>query len=173
MLELLAAVAAQLAQPACPIDRQVYRLQPDRRFSAGFAPIDKRLAFASDLHFWLKTPKRTYWFSFRAPNGYGGTIVMPDVSPAEAAKALRDDAAPPPAPADEGEPVAIEFDAFRPDLTVYPNPPQSSDPAPARLFTRGLGPSLWYEPEMLAGGGKAERESMPIGMFAPAECAPS
>lgn len=173
MLEILlaAAAAAPLAQPACPIDRQVYRLQADARFTAGFAPLDKRLARASDLHFWLRTPKRTYWFSFRAPNGYGGTIIMPDVSPAEAAKTLRDDAPPPPEPDDEGEPVAIEFDAFRPDLSVYPGPPQSSDPAPVRLFARGLGPSLWYEPDALAGGEAAEQEAMPIAMFEPGECA--
>ena len=168
MIEILLAAAAQLAQPACTIDRQVYRLQEDRRFSAGFARLDPRLPGASGLAFWLKTPKRTYWFSFHAPNGYGGTVIMPGADPESAARTLRDDA-PEPAPAGE-PPVLIPFDAFRPDLSDYTAPPQVGDPAPARLFARELGAALWYDPARLSGDGAAAAEAMPIGMFAPAEC---
>jgi hypothetical protein len=44
-------------------------------------------------------------------------------------------------------------------------------PAPAFLFARGLGPSLWYDRTALAGNDPAaEQESMPIGLFEPAGC---
>jgi hypothetical protein len=172
MLEIMLAAAAQLAQPACPIDRQVYRLQGDARFSAGFARLDPRLPHASDLAFWLKTPARTYWFSFHAPNGYGGTIIMPDLDPEAAARSLTEDTPELPDGEPGEEPVLIAFDAFRSDLSVYQAPPQVDDPAPARLFARELGPALWYNPAGLARDPSAAPEAMPTGMFAPAECAP-
>jgi hypothetical protein len=110
MLTLMLAAAAQVSQPACSIERQVYRLQSDRRFTAGFARLDPRLPHASKLAFWLRTPRRTYWFSFHSPNGYGGTYIMPDLDPAAAARALLDDAE----PEERGgePPPTIEFDAF-------------------------------------------------------------
>jgi hypothetical protein len=175
MFELvLAAAAASLAQPDCPIERQVYRHQADGRFTAGFARLDPRLPGPTDLAFWLKTPKRTYWFSFHSPNGYGGTMIMPDLHPEAAARALEEDAPPVVAPIDGEPPVTIDFDAFHADLSPYLDPPQVEDPAPARLFARGLGPALWYNAVGLAGGdAKAEAESMPIGMFETFQCAPS
>ena len=173
MLGILLAAAAQLAQPACPIHRQVYRLQGDGRFTAGFARLDPRLPHASDLAFWLKTPARTYWFSFHAPNGYGGTMIMPDLDPEAAALTLAQDAPEPEKGADGEQPVLIAFDAFRSDLTVYEAPPQADDPAPARVFARELGSALWYNPAALARDPSATAEAMPIGMFAPAECGPA
>jgi hypothetical protein len=159
MLGTMLAAAVSLAQPACPIDRQVYRLQGDARFTAGFARLDPRLPHASKLAFWLKTPKRTYWFSFHAPNGYGGTLIAPDLEPEAALRSLLDE---PVEHQDGEEPVMIGFDAFRADLSVYQ--------APARLFARELGSALWYNATGLAGGEEAEAEAMPISMFEPAEC---
>ncbi|HEY0147994.1 MAG TPA: hypothetical protein VGB70_03235 [Allosphingosinicella sp.] len=172
MLGFMLAAAAQLAQPNCPIDRQVYALRSDPRFTAGFARYDPRMPLASDLAFWLKTPKRTYWFSFHAPNGYGGTIIMPDLDPAAALRSLEEDApeAELPDGAEGEEPVTIAFDAFRPDLSVYKAPPQVEDRAPARLFARELGAALWYNAAALARDPAAEAEAMPIGMFEPASC---
>lgn len=170
MIEILLAAAAQLAQPACPIDRQVYRLQADARFSAGFARLDPRLPNASDLAFWLKTPQRTYWFSFHAPNGYGGTIIMPDLDPEATASSLLEGWVQVPHGWPEKDALTIDFDAFRADLSVYEMPPRGDDPAPARLFARGLGSALWYNPAGLARDDKAQAESMPISMFEPAEC---
>ena len=168
---MLAAAAAQLAQPACPIERQVYALQGDARFTAGFAKLDPRLPFASKLAFWLKTPKRTYWFSFHSPNGYGGTVIMPDLDPEGALRSLLEDAETELPDAAEGEePVTIPFDAFRADLSTYEMPPQVEDAAPALLFARELGPALWYNSAALARDPAAESEAMPVGFFQPSEC---
>jgi len=178
MIEMMlaaAAAAAQLSQPACPIERQIYRLQGDTHFTAGFARVDKRLPYASHLAFWMKSRTRTYWFSFHAPNGYGGTVIMPDVAPEKMVLTLEQEDAPePPASgAEEKDAVMIAFDAFHADLSVYDAPPQVGDPAPTRIFARELGSALWYNAPALAGDPNVERESMPISMFEPAKCAPA
>ena len=171
MLTALLLAASVPAAPACPIDRAVYRLKGDPRFTAGFARQDRRDSGVSDLVLWLNTPKRTYWFGFEAPNGYGGTYLSPELDPRVSIR-LSDDAErdaagkmqPP-------EPLNIEFDAFRSDLAVFKAPPRSSDRPPALLFARGLGPALWYGTSTLAGNdGAAEQEGMPIGMFVAAGC---
>ena len=170
---LLAALAATpLSAPACPIDRAVYRLHGAPAFTAGFARQDRRKTYASDLVLWLRTPSRTYWFSFGSPNGYGGTLLEPDVDPRLAAR-MDDDAEREAAErVSAGAPLAIQFNAFRPDLAAFESPPQSSDPPPALLFARGLGPALWYDWTRTAGGDRsALREAMPIGLFEAAGCA--
>lgn len=170
-LALTIAAAALLDAPSCPIERAVYRLQEAGDYSAGFARQDRRKAHASDLVFWLNTPRRTYWFSFGSPNGYGGTYISPDVDPRAAARMSDEEEREATGRATAGETLVIPFDAFGPDLKAYETPPQSTDPAPARLFARGLGPALWYESVRLSGNDEsAEPESMPIGMFAPAGC---
>ena len=160
-----------LQAPACPPERAVYRLHGAPGFSAGFLRQDRRKVSASDLVLWLKTPARTYFFSFQSPNGYGGTYLVPDIDPRAAARlddeGERDEAERVRAAA--GEPVA--FDAFAKDLSALKSPPQSDGPAPALLFSRGLGPALWYEPAALAGGDSAApQESMPVGLFRAAGC---
>jgi hypothetical protein len=171
MLLALALAAAVPTLPACPIERAVYRLHGAPEFTAGFARQDRRKTAVSDLVLWLKTPKRTYWFSFLSPNGYGGTYLAPDIDPRFAARLSDDEEW----AAGEGmgsdEPLGIQFDAFAADLGAFPSPPQSGDPAPALLFARGLGPALWYSPADLAGAGAgAQEEAMPIGLFEPAGC---
>jgi hypothetical protein len=174
MLTLLAAVSAPApasAAPACPIERAIYRHHSAREFTAGFARQDRRKPSTSDLAFWLRTPERTYWFSFESPNGYGGTYIAPDVDPVLSAAAA-EPVDPPERDGDGGgEFVPIAFDAFASDLTAFEAPPQSTDKAPALIFARGLGPSLWYEPIALAAGDEsAHPESMPIGFFERASC---
>jgi hypothetical protein len=172
MLTALLLAAAVPAPPACPIERAVYRLHGDPKFTAGFARQDRRSAAVSDLVFWLKTPKRTYWFGFVAPNGYGGTYLTPELDPRLSVR-LSDDQE-----RDAGEKMqmpdalGLPFDAFAVDLKAFEAPPQLGDKPPALLFARALGPALWYGPTTLAGGDeKAESEGMPVGLFEAAGCA--
>lgn len=171
MLTALLLAAAVPATPPCPIEKAVYRLKGDGKFTAGFARQDRRDSGVSDLVLWLKTPKRTYWFGFAAPNGYGGTYLTPDLDPRVSARLSDDeerDAAERMAPP---EPLNVEFDAFHADLSVFEAPPRSGDRPPSLLFARALGPALWYGPSTLAGNDdKAEREGMPIGFFVASGC---
>jgi hypothetical protein len=180
---VLLAAAAALPVPNCPIDRMVYRMHGAPEFTAGFARKKIPHQMYSDLVWWLKTPKRTYWFEFGSPNGYGGTYISSGEDPeitwrefqAEQAEMNRPDYVEPPeqsrAEADY-EPLSVPWDAFDANLKAFGDPPQSSDRAPARIFSRALGRELWYSPTSLAGGDRsAESEGMPIGMFEPARCA--
>ena len=172
MLTALLLAAAVPQPPGCSIEKAVYRLKSDPKFTAGFARQDRRDSGVSDLVLWLRTPRRTYWFGFAAPNGYGGTYLTPEIDPRVSVRLSDDeerDAAERMAPA---EPLDIEFDAFGADLRAFTAPPRSTDKPPALLFARGLGPALWYGPSTLAGNdAKAEQEGMPIGFFVPAGCA--
>ena len=172
MLSALLLAAAVPSPPACPIDRAVYRLHGAPQFTAGFARQDRRDSAVSDLVLWLNTPRRTYWFAFVAPNGYGGTYLTPELDPLLSVRLSDDeerDAAERMQPAD---PLGLPFDAFAADLGAFTAPPQSRDKAPSLIFARGLGPALWYGPAELSGGdGKAEAEAMPVGLFEASSCA--
>lgn len=171
MLTALLLAAAVPATPACPIDKAVYRLKGDPRFTAGFARQDRRDSGVSDLVLWLNTPKRTYWFAFGAPNGYGGTYLNPELDPRISVRLSDDEERDAAERMQPSEPLNIEFDAFRADLGAFQAPPQSKDSPPALLFARGLGPALWYGPSALAGNDRAaEQEGMPIGLFVAAGC---
>lgn len=171
MLTALLLAAAVPAPPACPIEKAVYRLKGDSKFTSGFARQERRDSSASNLVWWLKTPKRTYWFAFGSPNGYGGTYLTPELDPRISVRLSDDeerDAAERMQPA---EALAIKFDAFRADLSAFGSPPQSRDRPPSLIFARDLGPALWYGPSSLAGNDStAESEGMPIGLFVPAGC---
>ncbi|HEX8512476.1 MAG TPA: hypothetical protein VF688_05155 [Allosphingosinicella sp.] len=171
MLTALLLAAAVPAPPACPIERAVYRLKADPKFTVGFARQDRRDSGVSDLVLWLNTPKRTYWFAFGSPNGYGGTYLNPELDP-RVSVSLSDDGERDAAERMQSpDPLNLEFDAFRADLAAFKAPPRSSDRPPALLFARGLGPALWYGPSTLAGNDPtAEREGMPIGLFVAAGC---
>ncbi|HEX8468342.1 MAG TPA: hypothetical protein VF620_11110 [Allosphingosinicella sp.] len=170
ILSLLLAAAVPAA-PACPIEKAVYRLKGDPKFTAGFARQDRRDSGVSDLVLWLRTPKRTYWFGFAAPNGYGGTYLTPEIDPQLSARLSDDEERDRAEKMDPAEPLNVEFDAFASNLSVFEAPPRSSDKPPSLLFARGLGPALWYGPSNLAGNDQtAEREGMPIGFFVPAGC---
>lgn len=164
-------LAASVPAPACPIERAVYRLEGAPQFTAGFAEQDRRDRYASDLVLWLDTPKRTYWFAFGSPNGYGGTYLSPEIDPRLSARLSDDEEREAAARLQDSEPLGLPFDAFDSKLKAFGAPPQSSDRAPALLFMRAIGPKLWYGPSELAGGDTtAETESMPIGLFEAAGC---
>ncbi|HEX8480787.1 MAG TPA: hypothetical protein VF650_02655 [Allosphingosinicella sp.] len=171
MLTALLLAAAVPAAPACPIDKAVYRLKGDPKFTAGFARQDRRDSGVSDLVLWLNTPKRTYWFAFGAPNGYGGTYLLPELDPRVSARLSDEEERDSAERMEPAEQLNLEFDAFRSDLEAFKAPPRSSDKAPALLFARGLGPALWYGPSTLAGNDStAEQEGMPISLFVAAGC---
>jgi len=171
MLTALLLAAAVPAPPACPIEKAVYRLKGDPKFTAGFARQDRRDAGASDLVLWLNTPKRTYWFGFGSPNGYGGTYLTPEIDPRISVRLSDDEERDAAKRMEPPDPLSIQFDAFRADLAAFAAPPQSSDKPPSLLFARGLGPALWYGPSTLAGNDStAEPEGMPISLFVPAGC---
>jgi hypothetical protein len=168
---LTALLLAAAAPPPCPIDRAVYRLNGAPQFTAGFARQDRRDRAVSDLVLWLNTPKRTYWFSFGSPNGYGGTYLAPEIDPRVSAGLSDEEEREAAAKMRLAEPLSLPFDAFAADLSAFGAPPQASDKAPALLFARALGPVLWYSPGELAGGDSAAQpESMPIGLFEAAGC---
>ncbi|RYY28294.1 MAG: hypothetical protein EOP62_03595 [Sphingomonadales bacterium] len=173
-----------LDAPKCPIDKATYALKGSPEFTAGFGTRKHPMAI-SNLMFWVQTPKRRFWFEFQSPNGYGGTWITPAPSlillDAEAER--EDDQKPAPEIAAweastkesrvENDPLQnITFDAFSPDLASFEGPPQSDDPAPARIFMRGLGQALWYSWKWAAAGdAQAEQESIPTAMWEPSGCA--
>jgi len=172
MLAALLLAAAVPPPPACPIEKAVYRLKGDPQFTAGFARQDRRDSGVSDLVLWLKTPKRTYWFAFAAPNGYGGTYLAPEIDPRLSVRLSDDEERDAAERMEPAEPLDIAFDAFAADLSAFEAPPRSSDKPPSLLFARGLGPALWYGPLTLSGNDEtAEQEGMPISLFVPAGCA--
>lgn len=163
-------LAAAVPAPACPIERAVYRLHGAPRFTAGFARQDRRDSAVSDLVLWLDTPRRTYWFAFGTPNGYGGTYLAPEIDPRLSVRLSDEEERDAARKMRTSEPLSLPFDAFAADLGAFRSPPRSSDRAPSLLFARGLGPALWYSPSALAGDDAAEEESMPVGLFEAAGC---
>lgn len=172
MLLALALAAAMPSPPDCPIERAVYRLHGAPAFAAGFARHDRRNAYASDLAFWVRTPARTYWFAFGAPNGYGGSFISPALDPQRSAGMSDDELY-------EAldrlksveEPVSLGFHAFDSGLEALPYPPQPDGSPPALIFVPELGRALSYQPVELAGGDStALDEAMPTGFFEPAGC---
>ncbi|MET1109945.1 MAG: hypothetical protein ABWX67_00315 [Allosphingosinicella sp.] len=171
MLTALLLAAAVPAPPACPIEKAVYRLKADARFTAGFARQERRDSSASDLVLWLNTPKRTYWFAFGSPNGYGGTYLVPELDPRISVRLSDDEERAAAERMQPADPLGLEFDAFAADLSAFQAPPQSSDRPPSLLFARGFGPALWYGPVNLSGNDPtAEEEGMPISLFVAAGC---
>lgn len=155
----------------CPVDRAVYHLRQDPTFTAGFAGQDPRKAERYDLVFWLKTPKRTYWFSFSEPHRFegGGPYISPEIGPKRAA-AMDDWSLQYETERMQGG-LALEFDAFSPELYDW-GIPAIINPPPALIVARGLVRALRDRPRELSGGDfRAEAEEMPSGPFVLSECA--
>ncbi len=159
----------------CPVDRAVYRMKMAPDFSCGFARQDPRKSARYDLVFWLKTPKRRYFFSFHEPRGrdtdyiHEGAYIVPDIDPKRAAKLDDYTVMETPDWIRRAEP--IEFDTFSHEMYAW-RVPVSFNPAPSYIFVRGLGRLLWKEPSLLTmGEGIAEPEELPLGMFELVECA--
>ena len=94
----------------CPAERAVYTLKSDPAFSAGFIPAKHFASMASNLYFWIKSPQRTYWFTFGIGNGYTGISLGPVGDPYIAADGDPDNG-----------PVRIEPDeASHRYLRIYP-----------------------------------------------------
>lgn len=170
LLAAVAPVAAAPSPPSCGIDRAVYRLHGAPAFTAGFARHDRRNSSASDLAFWVRSPARTYWFSFESPHGYGGTLISPALDPRRSVRMSDDELY---AALDRlksvEEPVSLGFHAFDPGLAAFESPPQTESAPPALVFVPDLGRTLRYNPVALAGGDEAARdEAMPTGFFEPA-----
>jgi len=156
----------------CPVDRAVYHLPTGPGFTAGFARQDPRLAERYDLAFWLKTPRRTYWFSFSEPDFHDGPFISADVDPKRAAT-MDDHHLGYERERIGREAQPIEFDTFSPELYCW-RVPALINPPPALIFARGLARELWHNPARLAGGDhRAEQEEMPLGLFVLSECAPA
>ena len=158
----------------CPVDRAVYRLRMDQDcvFTAGFARQDPRKAERYDLVFWLKTPKRTYWFSFSEPRRFegGGPVISPEIDPKRAA-AMDEYRLEYETEQVRGH-LALDFDSFSPELYDW-GVPAIINPPPALIFARGLAEALRERPRELSGGDhRAEAEEMPSGLFLLSECAP-
>ena len=160
----------------CPVERAVYRLRTgmmDADFTAGFARQDPRKAERYDLVFWLKTPKRTYWFSFSEPDRWigSGPFISPDIDPKQAA-AMDDYRLEYETERVRGD-LALEFDTFSPELYEW-GVPAIINPPPALIVARGLAQALRDRPRELSGGDyRAEAEEMPSGLFLLSECAPA
>ena len=169
---VLPIVSEELSQ--CPVDRAVYHLLTGSfdppAFSAGFAKQDPRKAERYDLVFWLKTPKRTYFFSFSEPDWHDGPFITPDLDPKRSAK-MNDWELEFQADQLSRDRRPIEFDTFSPELYNW-RVPALTNPPPALIFVRGLSRELWHHPDHLAvGNDPAEQEEMPIGLFVLSECA--
>lgn len=171
----LASVEAQAA--GCPIERTVYAQPGNAGVTAGFTPQRVRSDYASDLVFWVKSGKQMFWFSFSSPNGYGGTYISPQIDPRLVKPAGEDgetpDARLPVARAagPDAEVPSIAFDAFSRDLKAYAGPPQSTDPAPAYLFSRELGAAFHYNHNAYTLGPQTETVGIDIAFWRPVSCA--
>jgi hypothetical protein len=168
-------------QPAelldCPVDQAVYGMKVAPEFTAGFARQDPRKAERYDLVFWLKTPRRTYFFSFHEPRLregdylHEGAYIVPDIDPKRAAKMGDYEVMEHHDWIRRAEPMA--FDTFSPELYAW-RVPHSGNPAPPLIFARGIGPLLWSEPSLLAPGElRVEQEEMPLGIFELVGCDPA
>jgi len=155
--------------PICPAERAIYTLKSDPAFTAGFIPAEHFASMASDLYFWIKSPQRTYWFTFSISNGYGGISLGPIGDPYVAADGDPDNG---PVTLDAGE-------LNRPYMRVYPmrkdwmvldNPPSSGDPAPDVMFTPEIGTVLWYAPRAISTDQTAMRDPMDRGVFLRSGC---
>ncbi len=155
---------AQAATLACRSERALYTLNSDPAFTAGFIPSQHFASMASDLYFWVRSPQRTYWFTFDISNGYGGISLGPVGDPYVAADGDPDNG---PVTFEVGDLNAGSLNVYPmlADMTVLNSPPSLGDPAPDALFTPELGSLLWYEPRAITQDKTAMRDPMDRGVF--------
>lgn len=172
-LTLLAAPAAAQEtasdQPACPAERAVYTLNSDPAFTAGFIPARHHASMASNLYFWIKSPERTYWFTFGIGNGYTGISLGPVGDPYVAADGDPDNG-PMTIEPDQSSYAYLRIYPMQRDLTVIENPPNAADPAPDAMFAPEIGTLLWYAPRDATLDETAERDPMNRGVFIRSGC---
>ena len=164
---MLLATSMAANVPACSAEEAIYALRGTPDVTAGFARQRFQVNFSSDLFFWVEVEGRRRWFSFNAPNGYGGVYLTPDRDPATLTEADQEAGAPDKAE----EPPQVDFDMFDANYDVIDAVPQADSAAPAHLFARGLGPLLWYNPAAAANGDStATAVSIPIAMYDLTRC---
>ena len=174
-LALLSASAASAAD--CPAERAVYEMTGEEGpFRVQLLPSLHMASAASDLYLQLTTPRRSYWFTFSASNGYGSIAVLPVSDPyADSTKESGPrDLLEPSYDAEEGidgELLArLHFFALDEDLRVFESPPQSGEPAPPYLMMPDIGAALWYDFQYLTEDTGDTSDTMPRGVFKLARC---
>ncbi len=159
----------------CPAERALYELTTeDGRFEVSFLRAKHQASMASDLYLVLKTPQRSYWFTFSVSNGYSGMTLTPVTDPGRA------DAAPDGPrelidffsedPEDLDVLRALRFYAMDEDFTFWFEPPNAGDSAPMYVMVPEIGLALWYSAGKLTEDPEADRDPMPRGVFVPDFC---
>lgn len=162
----------------CPAERAVYAMHSadDGDFRVQLLPSLHMASVASDLYLKLTTPRRDYWFSFTASNGYGGITVMPVSDPyaADAKENGPRDLLEPSYDAEEGIDSELlsqlRFFAMDDQLGVLDDPPRMGEAAPPYLMMPDLGMALWYNFLYLSEDREDTSDTMPRGVFKFAEC---
>jgi hypothetical protein len=153
----------------CPAERAVYALNSDPAFTAGFIPAKHYASMASNLYFWIKSPQRTYWFTFGIGNGYTGISLGPVGDPYVAADGDPDNG-PVTIEPDESSHRYLRIYPMQRDLTVLENPPNAGDRSPDAMFAPEIGTLLWYAPRAATLDETAERDVMDRGVFVRSGC---
>jgi hypothetical protein len=179
LMALASPVTAAEPDMICPAERAVYVLESeDGGFHADLIRAEHYASIASNLYLRVTSPQRAYWFKFSVSNGYSRITAIPISDPY--AEEAREDG-----PREllaemfedpETEDLASDtlgtliVYSFAPDLTVFPDPPNAGEQAPAYLMIPELGLTLWYSPQDITEDESASRDPIPIGMFKLSEC---
>ena len=154
---------------ACAAERATYTLKSNPAFSAGFIPAKHFASTPSNLYFWIKSPQRTYWFTFGVGMGYTGISLGPVGDP-YVADGGDPDNGPVVLEPDETSSHSLRIYPMQRDFTVLENPPNAGDPAPDVLFAPEIGSVLWYAPRDVTLDETAERDPMERGVFIRTGC---
>jgi hypothetical protein len=163
------AAAAAAEELPCRAERALYTLNSDPAFTAGFIPAKHFASMASNLYFWIKSPQRTYWFTFSVGNGYSGISLLPVGDPYIAADGDPDNG-PVQLKAGELNLPYMRIYPMRHDLTLSETAPTGGDPAPDALFAPEIGTVMWYEPRAITEDASATRDAMTRGAFIRTGC---
>lgn len=172
-----------LAQPSvvgpasCEVERAIYEMtapDTDEIWRIGLVPARNMASIASDLYLKLTTPRRDYWFTFSASQGYSGISVFPVTDPY--AEGGPRDLLGPPFGADPDGVIdpdilgALRFLSLDADLNVAFEPPMSGEDAPPYIMLPEIGRALWYDAAALTEDETADRDPMPRGVFKRIQC---
>ncbi|MBL8579438.1 MAG: hypothetical protein JNK47_19725 [Mesorhizobium sp.] len=154
---------------ACAAEQATYTLKSNPAFSAGFIPAKHFASTPSNLYFWIKSPQRTYWFTFGVGVGYTGISLGPVGDP-YVADGGDPDNGPVVIEPDDTSSRSLRIYPMQRDFTVLENPPNAGDPAPDVWFAPEIGSVLWYSPRDVTLDETAERDPMERGVFIRTGC---
>jgi hypothetical protein len=142
-LILSACVTAPLQTAPCPAERAIYALRgQDNARLRLFKPPHAQNA-SSDLAAIVDFEGERYWFAFTSSLGYSRNYIGRTGDMIEAARreheGLENGENQPEPEFDNSE--IVLFDAH---YNVIESLPQSGDPAPAYLYSTGIGSAIWY-----------------------------